>query len=201
MVSRAALLALLPVMLSACDTAAVEREAAAQASAAASAMAAGKGKAEDTLGSARQELARASESWLAEQAKSAKPGSIESWVGKGAKALTVAGDLSSAIQDVVERETVVEPIIVDVPEGEAPKVDAAIEEMPRVEVVDGVQVGFRAIDRLSTEAKSSERAYVVMWRKGDRLYGFFYRSKQTIHVDRVVEHAPKLMAAIEKAAE
>lgn len=185
----------------ACDTSAVEQEAKAQASAAASAVAQGKEQAGLALDGAGERLEQSTRVWLAAQGASAKPGSIESWLGNGTKALNVVGALSSAIQSSVERETVVQPIVQDVPEGEAPKVDAAIAEMPRVEVIGGVQVGFRQADELSTEAKTSERAYLVMWRREGRLYGFFYRSKQTVHLDKVVEHAPKLMTAIEKAAE
>ena len=72
-------------------------------------------------------------------------------------------------------------------------VDKAIGDMPRVEVVDGVTVGFRQMDQVDTSTRVKERGYLVMWRHENHLVGFVYRSTRTINVDQLVAETPRLI--------
>ena len=47
--------------------------------------------------------------------------------------------------------------------------DTAIQGMTRVEVIDGVQVGFKELSSLDLGHRVTEHAYLVVWRQGDRL--------------------------------
>ncbi len=65
--------------------------------------------------------------------------------------------------------------------------------MPRTEVVDGLKIGFKQMDETTNTHQIKERGYLVTWRDGDRLYGFVYRSKRSIDIDKLVADTPRLL--------
>lgn len=69
--------------------------------------------------------------------------------------------------------------------------DRAIGKMPRVEVIDGLTVGF---------TPQSKRQYLVVWRQGDALVGFVYTSLVDRIIDEVVAQAPRLVKLVRDAA-
>jgi len=69
--------------------------------------------------------------------------------------------------------------------------DRAIGKMPRVEVIDGLTVGF---------SPQSKRQYLVVWRQGDALVGFVYTSLLDRIIDEVVAQAPRLVKLVRAAA-
>jgi hypothetical protein len=72
--------------------------------------------------------------------------------------------------------------------------------MPRVEVIDGVTVGFRKLDAIENLKLHKERAFLVMWRRDHHLVGFLYRSTRTIDIEVVIKETPRLMGMLHRAA-
>lgn len=126
-------------------------------------------------------------------------GDIEAVVGKGAQLAPVAVAAARVLNEVVDDETAVEPIYQKIPKGDEAKLDASIAAMPRVEVVDGVKIGFKKLDSLSTDKMVKEQAVLVLWRRDDTLVGFVYRSKRTIDIDKLVKETPRLIKLTETA--
>lgn len=135
------------------------------------------------------ELSTTAKAWIGKQASET---SIEGIVVKGTQLAPVAMEASKVLLDAVDSETLIEPIFQKIDED--PKVvDKAIGDMPRVEVVDGVTVGFRQMDQVDTSTRVKERGYLVMWRHENHLVGFVYRSTRTINVDQLVAETPRLI--------
>lgn len=141
------------------------------------------------------ELSTTAKAWIAEQASG---DSIETFIGKGAQLAPAAMEASRVLHDAVDSETALEPIYQEI-DGDTSEVDAAIGDMPRTEVVDGVTLGFRQLDKSDNHEKVKERGYLVMWRHEDHLVGFVYRSKRTIDIDQLVAQAPRLYALTQGA--
>ncbi len=120
-------------------------------------------------------------------------GTIEAVVREGTQLAPVALEIGKSLHDAIDSDTAIEPIYQEIEPGEAEEVDAAIEDMPRTEVVDGLTIGFKQLDETTNTHKIKERGYLVTWRDGDRLYGFVYRSKRTIDIDKLVADAPRLL--------
>jgi len=119
--------------------------------------------------------------------------SMSALVVRGKQVAPVALEMGRVLGGAVQSDTKIEPIYQPLDErGEA--FDAAIEDMPRVEVIDGVQVGFRQLDALSASRSVKERGYLVTWRRNDHLVGFVYRSTRTIDLDTLVAETPRLLA-------
>ncbi len=49
------------------------------------------------------------------------------------------------------------------------------------------------MDETTNTHQIKERGYLVTWRDGDRLYGFVYRSKRSIDIDKLVADTPRLL--------
>lgn len=149
-------------------------------------------------------LSDTASSWLKSQIpKDGQPseGSMEGIVLRGVQIAPVAIEALQVLNEAVDEETAVEPIYQKIePPNSAPKVDAAIENMPRVEIIDGVTVGFRQLDGMDTSKITKERAYLVTWRKEDRVIGFVYRTKRTIDLELLVKETPRLMKLMTQAA-
>lgn len=141
------------------------------------------------------ELSATATAWLKARATD---GSIESVLVKGVQLTPVALEATKVLADATDRETVVEPIFQKVDEDPA-TLDAAIGDMPRVEVVDDVTVGFEQIDGLDASKHVEQRGYLVMWRHEDHLVGFVYRSTRTIDLDTLVKETPRLIRLTQKA--
>ncbi|MFO0612886.1 MAG: hypothetical protein U0414_09875 [Polyangiaceae bacterium] len=125
-------------------------------------------------------------------ASAAKTSGIEQTVAKGAQLAPAAWEVAKVINGAVDDQTVLEPIVEKADDPAA--VDAAIGGMPRVEVFDGVHVGFRKLDDLTVDKSVKERAFLVLWRRDDKLVGFLYRSHREIDLDALVKAAPRLVA-------
>ncbi|MEM7155518.1 MAG: hypothetical protein AAF799_21900 [Myxococcota bacterium] len=143
------------------------------------------------------ELSQSAKAWFKEHATSA---SIEDIVTKGVQLAPVALEASRVLSDAVESDVAVEPIFQKIDEDTA-KVDAAIGDMPRVEVVNDVTVGFKQMDQLDAHTDIKQRAYLVMWRHEGHLLGFVYRSTRTIDVDKLVAETPRLIRLSQAALE
>ena len=124
---------------------------------------------------------------------------IEVVVREGKQIAPVALEIGKSFSDAIDSDTAIEPIYQRVAEGEVETVDAAIADMPRTEVVDGLTLGFKQFDETSNSKSVKERGYLVTWRDGDHLYGFVYRSKRTIDLDKLVSDAPRLLKLAQAA--
>ena len=148
------------------------------------------------------ELSDSASTWISKKAEGAG-GGIEAAIVKGKQLGPEALEIGSNLRKAVDSDTAVEPIFQEVEDGgrTAADVDAAIGDMPRTEVIEGVTVGFKQMDELSEHRSLKERGYLVMWRQGDHLVGFVYRSRREIDIDKVVSEAPRLVKLVQSAAD
>ncbi|MCX4241542.1 hypothetical protein [Paraliomyxa miuraensis] len=147
------------------------------------------------------ELSQTAKSWLEGQASGADSVlTIETVLVNGVQLAPVALEAAKVLADATDSETVVEPIFQKVHDDPA-AIDQAIGDMPRVQVVDDVTVGFKQIDGLSGTTQVKERGYLVMWRHEDHLVGFVYRSTRTIDLEKLVTETPRLIRLTQKALE
>ncbi|MEZ4426755.1 MAG: hypothetical protein R3A51_03580 [Nannocystaceae bacterium] len=113
-------------------------------------------------------------------------------------ALAIAGSLAAAY----ESDTAIEPVYqkIDPASGEVTTkaVDDAIHEMGRVEVIDGVSIGFKELTSTTAEKRVTEKGYLVLWRRDDHLVGFVYRSRKEIDLEKLVADAPRLYGLVEE---
>ena len=109
-------------------------------------------------------------------------------------------EIGSALYGAYDKDIDFDPIWtkVDTPEGQA-ELDASIGDMPRVETIDGLKVGFKDLSEKSTAESVSESSYLVLWRQGDRVMGFVYRSKSRIDIEALIDQAPRLIALVRGA--
>lgn len=131
-------------------------------------------------------------------AAAASSDGIERTIAKGTQLAPQAWEIAKVVNGAVDDETVLEPIVQDANDKAA--VDKAVGGMPRVEVMDGLQVGFKKLDSLDAQRSVKERAFLVTWRRDDKLLGFVYRSKRDIDLDALVKLSPKLVALFNAAA-
>lgn len=144
------------------------------------------------------ELSDSAKAWLKSQASD--DSSIETVLVKGVQLAPVALEATKVLVQATDTETKIEPIFQKV-DGDTSKTDAAIKGMPRVEVIDGLTVGFKQMDSLDASKKVEHRGYLVMWRHEDHLVGFVYRSTRTIDIEKIVAEAPRLVKLTQKALE
>jgi hypothetical protein len=146
------------------------------------------------------ELSKNSEAWLKERAASVDGAAVEKVIDKGVQVAPVALEIALVLNAAVDDDTAIEPIYQKI-EGEQSEaeVDAAIAAMPRVEVIDGVKVGYSQLSTLDTSKKIDEQAYLLTWRRDDRLIGLVYRTKRTIDLEMLVKETPRLMEMTKKA--
>ena len=127
---------------------------------------------------------------------------IGSVVDRGAQIVPVAAELGRVLYAAVDKDVDLEPIYQDLEDAAArAELDARIADMPRVETIDGVDVGFSRFDETDASHSSSGASYLVMWRSENKLIGFVYRSRTDIDIDQLVAEAPRLVAAARKALE
>ncbi|MEZ4448309.1 MAG: hypothetical protein R3B09_02435 [Nannocystaceae bacterium] len=117
-------------------------------------------------------------------------------IAGGAQLAPTAIALAKALNRAIDHETRIEPIyqVVDA-RGQA-AVDASIADMPRVEVIDGLRIGFREMSELRTDRHLQERGYLVLWRRGDHVIGVVYRSRRAIDLEALIREVPGMLAAI-----
>jgi hypothetical protein len=147
------------------------------------------------------ELSQAARSWLRKGAEGSSSG-IEAVLQKGEQVVPVAVEIGRVLGGAVDTSTQLEPIYQEVPGGSAElaerraEADAAIQGMTRVEVIDGLSVGFKQLSSLDLGRSTSESAYLVMWRQHDRLIGFVLRSRRDVALAELVRDAPRLVALV-----
>ena len=167
------------------------------------------------------EAARAARDWAGDLVKSGKLSeTVEDWLRRGAAAssegieavlkrgeqgIPVAVEIGKALVGAVDSDTLIEPIYQEVGGGspelavKRSEADAAIKGMTRVEVIDGLQVGFKELSSLDLGHSVSEQAFLVVWRQDDRLIGFVYRSRRDIALQQLVAVAPKIVGLVRSA--
>ncbi|MBK8241562.1 MAG: hypothetical protein IPK74_39125 [Deltaproteobacteria bacterium] len=135
------------------------------------------------------QLSKDALAWLGAQAEGTDMGSV---VAKGVQVAPVALEIGVTINQAVDSETVVEPIYQPLDGRDPEAVDRAIAGMPRVEVVDGVKIGFSQLNRVDAGTSIDERAYLVTWRRETHLVGFVYRTKRTVDLEMLIRESPRL---------
>ena len=150
------------------------------------------------------QLSEAARGWLQRGAQASR-GGIEALLQRGEQALPVALEIAQALRSAIDSDTRIEPIYQEV-SGASPELaarraeaDSLIDTMPRVEVIDGLQVGFKDLSSLATDRQISEQAYLVVWRQDDRLIGFIYRSRRSVDLVQLVGLAPRLIGLVRSA--
>jgi hypothetical protein len=139
--------------------------------------------------------------WLRRGAAASGEG-IEAVLRRGEQGIPVAMEIGKALVGAVDSDTLIEPIYQEVGGGsqelavKRSEADAAIKGMTRVEVIDGLQVGFKELSSLDLGHHVSERAYLVVWRQDDKLIGFVYRSRRDVALQQLVAAAPKIVALV-----
>ncbi|MGH1342956.1 MAG: hypothetical protein ACRBN8_15445 [Nannocystales bacterium] len=136
------------------------------------------------------EFSETAKAWFA---KATDEETIEAVVREGTQIAPVAVEIGRTLHAAIDSDTAIEPIYQKVPPGGSEQVDAAISDMPRTEVVDGLKIGFKQLDETTNSHQIKERGYLVTWRDGDHLYGFVYRSKRSIDIDKLVADTPRLL--------
>lgn len=146
------------------------------------------------------ELSSSAVTWIGDRAQEVDGAKVEKVIAKGVQIAPVAVEIALVVNEAVDDDTAIEPIYQKIaPDGDLAEVDAAIGSMPRVEVIDGVKVGFSQLSSLDAGKKVDESAYLVTWRREDRLIGLVYRTKRTIDLDALVKETPRLMEMTKKA--
>jgi hypothetical protein len=154
-------------------------------------------------------LSQAAREWLAPDASSQSPASSQSaassksvaseLVAKGARFVPVAQELARMADDLVDVDASIEPIVRDLDAPEVGPTDARIAAMDRVEVLDGVTVGFEKLSKSSLKAMEDEQAVLLSWRRERRLFGVLVRSRRRLDLEALVRAAPRLVASVERA--
>jgi len=113
---------------------------------------------------------------------------VENLIADGKQQAKKAGKMVVAVAPAVADGIGFRPIYIEVDqEHEKSAIDKAIGKMPKVEVIDGLTVGFRGL---------TKRQFLVLWRQGAHLVGFVYPSLTDILIEHVVEQAPRLIRLI-----
>ncbi|MBC8070143.1 MAG: hypothetical protein IAG13_17545 [Deltaproteobacteria bacterium] len=142
------------------------------------------------------ELSKTALAWMADDARE---DDIRKVLTKGGQVAPVALEIAKTVNAAVDSETAVEPIYQPLDGRDPDEVDKAISSMARVEVIDGLKVGFEQLHQTSTAVSVDESAYLITWRQGDHVIGFVYRSKRTIDIDKLIEETPRLVTMTKAA--
>ncbi len=127
----------------------------------------------------------------------ASGGGVEALLARGEQLAPAALGVGKTLRGFVDNDTSIEPIVqkLDDPAAQA-ELDARIKDMPRVETIDGVDVGFKDVTQWDSAGRETESAYLILWRREDRLLGLVYRSRKRIHIDKLVAEAPRLLGLV-----
>lgn len=132
--------------------------------------------------------------------KGASEGSVEAMLAKGQQLAPVAVDIAKTLHGAIDGGVKIEPIVQDLDDENAQaELDTRIKDMPRVETIDGVDVGFKDVTQWDTGGRETESAYLILWRRENRLLGLVYRSHKRIHIDKLVAEAPRLIGLVSGA--
>ncbi len=118
--------------------------------------------------------------------------SVSSIIVAGEQLVDRAGDIARKVGPKVGDGLGIQIIYEKVGDaGAQAALDRAIGAMPRVEVIDGLTVGF---------SPQSKRQYLIVWRQGDALIGLVYTSLVDRIIDEVVAQARRLVKLVHAAA-
>lgn len=145
-------------------------------------------------------LSEAGVAWLSSQKPAEGATGVEGVVAKGIQIAPVVIEAHRVMNEAVDEDTAIEPIYQKIEAGKEPELDASIKAMPRMDVIDGVTVGFKKLDAIENAKLKKEQAVLVMWRRDDHLVGFLYRSQRTIDLEVVVKETPRLYKLMNAAA-
>jgi hypothetical protein len=124
----------------------------------------------------------------------AKADSVEALLHDGKQVAPVALEVAKTLHGAVDTDTDIEPIVQNLEDEDAQKeLDKRIADMPRVETIEGVQVGFKEVTQWDTTGRETQSAYLILWRRENRLLGLVYRSNNRINLDELVKEAPRLI--------
>lgn len=124
-------------------------------------------------------------------------GSVEALLAKGVQLAPVAVDIAKTLHSAIDSEVDIEPIVQKLDNDTAQAdLDARIADMPRVEAINGLDVGFKDVSQWDTRGRETQSAYLVLWRRDDQLLGLVYRSKKRINVDQLIAEAPRLIGLV-----
>ncbi len=150
------------------------------------------------------QLSASAKEWLHRGAEASREG-IEAVLERGQQAAPVAMEIGRALASASDSDTMFEPIYQEV-SGASPELalrraeaDAAIRGMTRVEVIDGLEVGFKELASVESGQSMREQAYLVVWRQDAHLVGFVYRSRRVIALAALIQLAPRLVALARSA--
>lgn len=130
----------------------------------------------------------------------ADSGGVEAILARGVQLAPVALDVAKTLHSAIDSETLIEPVVQSVDdEAKQSALDGKIKDMPRVETIDGLSVGFKDMRQYDTGGRTTESAYLVLWRRDDRLLGFVYRSRKRIDIDTLIGETPRLIGLIQGA--
>lgn len=150
------------------------------------------------------ELSETVKGWLRRGAEASSEG-IEAVLRRGEQGVPVAMEIGRALVGSVDTDTMIEPIYQEVGGGSQElalrrsEADEAIRGMTRVEVIEGLEVGFKQLSNVDLGHHVSEQAYLVVWRQDDRLVGFVYRSRRDIALQALMATAPKIVGLMRSA--
>jgi hypothetical protein len=136
---------------------------------------------------------------LKEHAKTAKDHVVH-WVTRGKQITHATVEVGKVVVRAVELSLDIDCIYQDAGDEQAQaELDQAITSMATLEVMDGVTVGLERIKSLEKLKYKTGAGYLVLWRRGDKLIGFVWRSEREIDLGIVISEAPRLMGLIHAA--
>lgn len=148
----------------------------------------------------RGELSADAKGILAKGAASSGDG-VEALLHNGHQVAPVALEVAKTLHGAVRNDVDVEPIIQNLDDADAQaELDRRIADMPRVETIEGVDVGFKEVTQWDTAGRETQSAYLILWRRDKRLYGLVYRSNHRIDIDKLVAEAPRLIKLVQGVA-
>jgi hypothetical protein len=145
----------------------------------------------------RGELSDGAKGMLAKGAASSGD-SVEALLHNGHQVAPVALEVAKTLHGAVRSDVEVEPIVQNLDNQDAQaELDRRIADMPRVETIEGVDVGFKEVTQWDTTGRETQSAYLILWRRTNRLYGLIYRSNNRIDIDKLVAEAPRLIKLVQ----
>jgi hypothetical protein len=135
---------------------------------------------------------------ILDKGASASGEGVEALLTKGEQLAPVAFDVAKTLHSAIDAEVDVEPIVQKLDDEQAQaELDQRIRDMPRVETIEGLDVGFKDVTQWDSGGRENQSAYLILWRSDDRLLGLVYRSRKRINIDKMVAEAPRLIAMVQ----
>lgn len=132
-----------------------------------------------------------------EKGAAASDGGVEALVAKGEQLAPVAVDIAKTLHSAIDSDVEIEPIVQKLDDEQSQAdLDLRIKDMPRIATIDGLDVGFKDVTQWDSGGRQTESAYLVLWRRDDRLLGLVYRSQKRVNVDELVAEAPRLIGLV-----